>query len=81
MMKRDVNRLVRGHRANLERYSRMLATTNLTEIERQYIHRRIAEEWRAITKLEAEQVLPKLIASADPSALTAARGGVEAARQ
>jgi hypothetical protein len=34
----------RGHRQNIERYCRLLAT-ELTELERQYLHKRIAEEY------------------------------------
>ena len=51
----DVTRILRGHRANLDRYARLLAT-NLTELERQYIHQRIAQEHAAITRLEARTV-------------------------
>src|SRR6266478_1937126 len=32
-----------GHRRNIERYCRLLAT-ELTDLERQYLHKRIAEE-------------------------------------
>jgi hypothetical protein len=35
---------VRGHRRNIERYCRLLAT-ELTDLERQYLHKRIAEEY------------------------------------
>jgi hypothetical protein len=34
---------VRSHRRNIERYCRLL-TTELTDLERQYLHKRIAEE-------------------------------------
>ena len=34
---------VRHHRQNIERYCRLLAT-ELTDLERQYLHKRIAEE-------------------------------------
>ncbi|HWV51318.1 hypothetical protein [Pseudorhodoplanes sp.] len=71
-MKKDVNRLLRGHRANIDRYAKLLAT-NLTELERQYIHRRIAEEHAAIARLEAERFLPIATATADPATLIAAR--------
>jgi hypothetical protein len=38
---------VRSHRRNIERYCRLLAT-ELTDLERQYLHKRIAEEhWPA----------------------------------
>jgi hypothetical protein len=34
---------IRVHRRNIQRYSRLLAT-ELTELERNYLHKRIAEE-------------------------------------
>jgi hypothetical protein len=34
---------IRAHRRNIQRYSRLLAT-ELTELERNYLHKRIAEE-------------------------------------
>jgi hypothetical protein len=65
-------RLISGHRANLDRYARLLAG-NLTELERQYIHRRIAEEHRTITKLEAQRLATRVAAAADADTLIAAR--------
>ncbi len=44
---------IRAHQANIRRYSRLLAT-QLTDLERQYIHRRIAEERRELEQLQAE---------------------------
>jgi hypothetical protein len=41
----------RGHRQNIERYCRLLAT-ELTDLERQYLHRRIAEEHAQLEQLE-----------------------------
>jgi hypothetical protein len=41
---------VKAHRANLERYCRLL-TTELTETERTFVHRRIAEERLALEEL------------------------------
>jgi hypothetical protein len=41
----------RGHRQNIERYCRLLAT-ELTELERQYLHKRIAEEYSPLERLE-----------------------------
>ena len=35
---------VRTHRQNIQRYGRLLAT-ELTDLERQYVHKRIAEEY------------------------------------
>lgn len=42
--------LIRSHRNNLARYRRLLAT-HLTELERDYINRRIAEERDALQQL------------------------------
>jgi hypothetical protein len=42
---------VRSHRRNIERYSRLLAT-ELTDLERQYLHRRIAEEHAQLEQLK-----------------------------
>ena len=47
------------HRRNIRRYSRLLATP-LTDLERQYLHRRIAEEQAELerlaqTKLSSQQ--------------------------
>src|SRR5262249_44661889 len=44
---------VRVHRRNIERYCRLLAT-DLTELERQYLHKRIAEEHAQLEQLEKE---------------------------
>jgi hypothetical protein len=42
---------VRSHRRNIERYCRLLAT-ELTDLERQYLHKRIAEEHAQLEQLE-----------------------------
>jgi len=42
-----------AHRANIARYSRMLATP-LTERERAFVHKRIAEERAELERLEAQ---------------------------
>jgi hypothetical protein len=42
---------VRTHRRNIQRYSRLLAT-ELTDLERQYVHKRIAEEYAQLERLE-----------------------------
>ena len=42
---------VQGHRQNIERYCRLLAT-ELTDLERQYLHKRIAEEHAQLERLE-----------------------------
>jgi hypothetical protein len=55
-----------GHRRNIERYCRLLAT-ELTELERQYLHKRIAEEQAQLEQLEKSQPerQSKVIAAAD----------------
>jgi hypothetical protein len=45
---------MRGHRRNIERYCRLLAT-ELTDLERQYLHKRIAEEHAQLERLEERQ--------------------------
>jgi len=40
-----------GHRGNLRRY-RSLLQTHLTELEREYLHRRVAEERTEVARLE-----------------------------
>jgi hypothetical protein len=41
----------RRHRQNVARYCRLLAT-ELTNLERQYLHKRIAEEYAELKQLE-----------------------------
>ena len=41
----------RRHRQNIQRYCRLLAT-ELTDLERQYLHKRIAEEYAQLKPLE-----------------------------
>jgi hypothetical protein len=43
---------MRSHRRNIERYCRLLAT-ELTELERQYLHKRIAEQHAQLERLVA----------------------------
>ena len=55
-----------SHRRNIQRYARLL-TTQLTELERQYLHKRIAEEQAALERLQAsapEQAEPAIAAEA-----------------
>ncbi len=54
---------VRGHRRNIERYCRLLAT-ELTDLERQYLHKRIAEEYAQLKRLEKAASLGKRIGGA-----------------
>ena len=53
----------RGHRQNIERYCRLLAT-ELTDLERQYLHKRIAEEHAELARLEKTQRMQEV---AEPS--------------
>jgi hypothetical protein len=56
---------VRGHRRNIERYCRLLAT-ELTDLERQYLHKRIGEEQAQLERLEkreAEQQADVVVAA------------------
>ena len=41
---------MQSHRRNIRRYSRLLSTP-LTDLERQYLHRRIAEEQAELERL------------------------------
>lgn len=73
-MKRDArNALIRAHQNNINRYCRLLAT-HLTDHEREYVHRRIAEE-----RFELERLLktsPSETADIDttrPARVTATR--------
>jgi hypothetical protein len=43
-----------SHRRNIQRYARLLAT-ELTELERQYLHKRIAEEHAELERLQESQ--------------------------
>jgi hypothetical protein len=47
---------VRRHRQNIERYCRLLAT-ELTDLERQYLHKRIAEEYAQLKRLGDSQTV------------------------
>lgn len=52
-----------AHRKNLRRYCSLLAT-ELTELEREFIHRRIAETRLAMDRLELGKVLPESLGEA-----------------
>jgi len=47
--------LIEAHRNNLKRYCRLLAT-DLTDLERDYIHRRIAETQRELDRINVRQM-------------------------
>jgi hypothetical protein len=52
MMKRDLSSIrIKAHRANIDRYRKLLAR-RLTQVEREYVMRRIAEERAEIKHLE-----------------------------
>ena len=44
---------IRSHRRNIQRYSRLLATS-LSELERQYLHKRIADEQAELERWEMQ---------------------------
>ena len=44
------NALIRAHQNNIDRYCRLLAT-QLTDVEREYVHKRIVEERQQLEKL------------------------------
>jgi len=50
-----LNAKILSHRANLKRYRALLAT-QLTELEREYLHKRIAMERAELTLLEMRWV-------------------------
>jgi hypothetical protein len=52
----------RAHRKNIQRYRRLLRT-HLTELERSYVERRLAEEKAALLRLTFH---PDLASSEDP---------------
>jgi hypothetical protein len=62
---------VLAHRRNIQRYGRLLAT-DLTDLERQYLHKRIAEEQVALDRLAMENDRPPRPPQADVSATAAA---------
>ena len=43
-----------GHQRNIQRYARLLAT-ELTELERRYLHKQIAEEQAELERLQESQ--------------------------
>jgi hypothetical protein len=66
------------HQRNIQRYGRLLAT-QLTELERQYLHKRIAEEQAELERLAMQKsppVLPTLTAGSGAVDPLAARGPV-----
>ena len=62
---------IRAHRNNIHRYRRLLKT-RLTEIERQYIERRLAEEQSALDGLATASFPVALLAAKAPVDTTGA---------
>jgi hypothetical protein len=50
-------RIKKVHRDNVDRYCRLLAT-HLTDLEREYIHRRLREEFLALERVSKESDKP-----------------------
>lgn len=71
MLDQDLAR-IRAHRNNLQRYRRLLKT-RLSEIERQFIERRLAEEQAALDALAAD-VFPAAFTLPKMPSLPAATG-------
>jgi hypothetical protein len=63
--------LISAHRANLRRYRTLLAT-ELTESEREYIHRRIAETRLQLDRLEFGKIKRSQTPAADAATFSAA---------
>jgi hypothetical protein len=57
MMTDSITAKMLFHRRNIQRYGRLLAT-ELTELERQYIHKRIAEEHGQLESLAVRENAP-----------------------
>ena len=49
---------IRSHRRNIQRYSRLLATS-LSDLERQYLHTRIADEQAELERWELQSSQPQ----------------------
>jgi hypothetical protein len=54
-----------GHRRNIQRYCRLLAT-DLTDLERQYLHKRIAEENAELDRLSMQMNEPPTLTNERP---------------
>lgn len=71
MLDQDMAR-IRAHRSNLQRYRRLLKT-KLSDIERQFIDRRLAEEQAALEALAAD-VFPATFTLPNMQSASAAMG-------
>ncbi|HKS62891.1 MAG TPA: hypothetical protein VJT13_14410 [Xanthobacteraceae bacterium] len=69
--------LIRAHRAALHRYCGLLAT-DLTQLEREYIHRRIAETRLQLERLELGKIEPSQRSDAEAAAFSGAWGNESA---
>jgi hypothetical protein len=70
MLDEDLAR-IRAHRNNIQRYRRLLRT-KLSELERKFIERRLAEEQTALQPLASETFpVAFTIPKADPASLGA----------
>jgi hypothetical protein len=76
----DFNAQVRRHRQNIARYGRLLAT-ELTDLERQYLHKRIAEEHAQLERLERSRAEQQTDATMAAEALGKLTGGQSAPRE
>ena len=54
-----------GHQRSIQRYCRLLAT-DLTDLERQYLHKRIAEENAALDRLSMQMNEPPTLTNERP---------------
>ena len=66
MMTMDMRaKKILGHQRNIQRYCRLLAT-DLTDLERQYLHKRIAEETAALDRLSMQMNEPPTLTNEQP---------------
>jgi hypothetical protein len=56
---------IRSHRRNIQRYSRLLATS-ISDLERQYLHKRIADEQAELERWEMQSSQPQHAAGTPP---------------
>ena len=56
---------IQSHRRNIQRYSRLLATS-LSDLKRQYLHKRIADEQAELERWEMQSSQPQHAAGTPP---------------
>jgi uncharacterized protein (DUF849 family) len=66
------NERIKAHKANIDRYCRLLAT-QLTDLEREYLYNRLMEEHAILSRLEAEAGVRQDLKTAPPQAVIAAK--------